>query len=469
MSTSPRRRLRAVSSRPRVVIAGGGVAAVEAVLALRDLAGRHVGIDMIVPVPVLPHRPSSVATPFGFGGPPTLDLGELAGREGVTLHPTTLVAVDPHARAAKTADGNALTYDFLLLAHGARPVAAIPGATTFAGPADAARVEAVLDAAARGDCRRIAFAVPGDSSWQLPAYELALLMAMELERRGVRHVELTVVTPERSPLWLFGPAAGDAMGGALASRGIGVRTSARPEEFRAAALWLANGEALEADAVIALPALAAAPIDGLPTDEHGFLPSDATGHVSGVDRVFAAGDATAFPVKQGGLAAQQADAAAASIAGALGAIDHPQPFRPVLRGLLLTGGAPLYLRAELSPSGEPQMTGSGERRLDGETSASPLWWPPGKIAGRYLAPYLAEVRTLGVDVRRMKDRVPSDRPDAGATNDAVALALMLAEGDAAAGDYRLALDALEAAAAVRGGVLPEAYVELRRHWRSLLA
>jgi sulfide:quinone oxidoreductase len=96
--------------------------------------------------------------------------------------------------------------------------------------------------------------------------------------------------------------------------------------------------------------------------------------------VYAAGDITSFPVKQGGIAAQQADAVAESIAALAGAPVTPQPFRPVLRGLLLTGATPTYLRAE--PAG-----GSGETST---ISPEPLWWPPAKIVGRYLAPFLAE-------------------------------------------------------------------------------
>ena len=56
-----------------------------------------------------------------------------------------------------------------------------------------------------------------------------------------------------------------------------------------------------------------------------------------LEDVFAAGDIANFPIKQGGLAAQQADAAAEAIAAEAGAQVDPQPFKPVLRGILLTG------------------------------------------------------------------------------------------------------------------------------------
>jgi hypothetical protein len=110
---------------------------------------------------------------------------------------------------------------------------------------------------------------------------------------------------------------------------------------------------------------------------------------------------------------------------ALGHLTDPQPFRPVLRGLLLTGGAPRYMRAEVS----------GGRGEDWEVSDHALWWPPGKIAGRYLAPYLAlrhgELRRPpgGMDVRlnlviaprahRRAEAIPVERGSAAPSTELV--------------------------------------------------
>ena len=104
------------------------------------------------------------------------------------------------------------------------------------------------------------------------------------------------------------------------------------------------------------------------------------GLVHGLEDVYAAGDATTFPIKQGGLATQQADAVAEYIAAAVGAALEPKPFRPILRGLVLTGGRPEFLRAEIFRSSRRTSTAEPEA----------LWWPPAKIAGRYLGPFLAE-------------------------------------------------------------------------------
>lgn len=130
---------------------------------------------------------------------------------------------------------------------------------------------------------------------------------------------------------------------------------------------------------MSVPHLEGRGIPGLPCDERGFIPVDGFGRIPGLDDVYAAGDGTTFPVKQGGIAAQQADAVAEAIAARAGAPVEPKPFRPVLRGLLLTGREPTFMRAEISG-------GHGETST---VASHALWWPPGKIAGKYLAPHLA--------------------------------------------------------------------------------
>jgi sulfide:quinone oxidoreductase len=452
----------------RVLIAGSGVAAVEAVLALRHLAGRNLEIELVAPTHALVNQPASVATPFGLGAPPPLDLRELADRYRVTLVAGELTEVDAASRMAAVAGAGEMAYDMLLVAVGARPVPALPGALTFRGPIDVPMIEWLLDEAARGRHRAIAIAVPAAAAWTLPAYELAVMAASELRMRGAA-ATVSVVTPEREPLWLFGAEAGRALRALLSSRGVELRTAVRPVRMRDDALCLASGETLPFDVVVSLPRLEGPRIAGLPADPDGFLPTDAHGFVSGVEAVLAAGDATSFPVKQGGLATQQADAAAETIAAELGAAISPRPFRPVLRGLLLTGGAPLYLRAELEPSGGRRAGTGGARRLRGAASSRALWWPPGKIAGRYLAPYVATARPVALGDEPLVDRVATTAdPDPAEHEEALDLTLLLADADEATGDLTQALHALDAAAALSGGVLPAAYAERRERWRQQL-
>lgn len=357
----------------KVLIAGGGVAALEAALALRALAADLAAVELIAPEPQFWYRPMSVAEPFGLGEARRFELQELASAAGATYTPGALQAVDASRKLARTSTGT-IGYDTLLIACGAEPRPAIPGALTFRGPADTERVSGVLAQIDAGEIRRLAFVVPAGAVWTLPAYELALMTAA----RGGRRVELVLVTPEREPLVLFGPAATETIESLLAEAGIEVHAGAYVDAFVDGALVLAAGETVAADAVIALPRLRGRRIDGIPQTVEGFIPVDSHTLVVGLRDVYAAGDATSFPVKQGGIAAQQAEVAAGSIAAAAGADVQPAVFRPVLRGVLLTGGLPRYLRREITG-------GFGETSF---VATEPLWWPPAKIVGRYLAPFL---------------------------------------------------------------------------------
>ena len=450
----------------RVLVAGGGVAALETILALRALAGPRVSIEQLAPDPSLLDRPSSVATAFGFGAADPLPLEVVARRERVALLRDAIARVEPDRHRVVTTAGRRLSYDALVIATGARSHAVLPGAITFTGPADVEALTAVLERAVRGEIRRLAFALPHGVSWSLPLYELAIMAAVQLRHRIMSGTHIAIVTPERRPLWLFGTAAAEALERMLAERDVALRTQARAIAAEQDALLLDDGERLSTDAVVALPALTGPGIDGLPADAHGFLPVDPHGRVVGAADVYAAGDATSFPVKQGGLATQQADAVAEAIAATVGAVERPARFRPVLRGLLLTGGAPLYLRAELSAAGA-LLEGHGTPlpTARGETSTRALWWPPAKVAGRYLGPYLASARPRALAAEPLRDRTPmatsAPSPD---TDDAFLLAVLIAREDARLGDYGQALQALDAAAALGGGLLPTDLAELRADW-----
>jgi sulfide:quinone oxidoreductase len=360
----------------RVVIAGGGVAALEALLALRRLAEGQVSVELLSTESQFWYRPLTVAEPFGLVDVHGLDLGTVADECGATLVLDSLAEVDDDAHVATMSSGSRVEYDALLIAVGARPVAAVPGAFTFRGPANIEAFQELLSEVSAGE--RIAFTVPGNVAWPLPLYELALQTAVHFDRLRIG-VDIAIVTHEHEPLDLFGPDAVAAIRKLVGERRIELVTDRYPVAFEGGRLSLAPEGDLEAERVVTLPRPEGPAIDGVPRDAQGFIPTDPSGYVRELTNVFAAGDATAFPIKQGGLAAQQADAAAEEIASLAGVEIEPEPFRPVLRGLILTGGAPLYARAELTGSGYPFLCGS-----------EALWWPPGKIVGRYLAPFLAE-------------------------------------------------------------------------------
>jgi sulfide:quinone oxidoreductase len=254
-------------------------------------------------------------------------------------------------------------------------------------------VKDMLSRLRSGEVRSAAFVAPSMAGWLLPLYELALMTGRELAQSKVEGAQLRLVTPEDRPLTLFGDQGSESVGRLLAAAGIEFIGATRATVQGGELALGATGESVAVDCVVTLPLLSGPGLAGVPTTQpDDFIPVGEYGRVQGLADVYAAGDAVDFPVKQGGLAAQQADAVAAHVAARHGARVDAAPFRPVLRGMLFTGGEPRFMRSGV-PGADPEIPGAWY----------PLWWPPTKIAGRYLAPYLSqrsEVEGL-------------ERPDAG--------------------------------------------------------
>lgn len=360
----------------RVVIVGGGVAGLEALLALRDLAEERVELTLVAPVPEFTYRPLTVVEPFTFQPAERRALEPIAAEFGAEFVQAALSRVVASAHSVELSDGSTLRYDALMVCIGGKAKPAFRNAATFAGSGAPFDIDELIKTA-RDD--RIAFVVPPGVTWPLPIYELAL-MADRRARHLARVVECVVVTPESGPLIMFGTPASDAVARLLEVRGIEVETGVYAHESEQGVIVLTpGGMGLDAACVIALPLIEGQQIAGLPTDDKGFIPIDHHARVRDVEDVYAAGDGTSFPIKQGGIATQQADAAAEHIAARAGAPVEARPFRPILRGKLLTGEASLHMRHD--PAG-----GAGE----GTAAEDYLWWPPHKISGRYLAAWLAQ-------------------------------------------------------------------------------
>ncbi len=452
MSTPPEQSAR----RRRVLIAGGGVAALETLLALRALAGKLIEVVVLSPDPHFHYQPMLVAEPFDAGVARTFELSTIAGDLGAALIHDGLDEVDAADHTITTTSGVSHSYDILVVATGARRRKWLDGALTFHGPDDAKELgELLRGPVTTGQVSRIVFAAPPEELWTLPLGELALMTGAWVGERGLAEVELTLVTPEDRLLAAFGTRAADAVRQLFLERGITVLPGTYPEAYDGRELRLIGHGPVRADAVITLGRTEGHHIAGLPHDDRGFIPVDALGRVRGLSAVYAAGDGTNFPLKQGGLAAQQADAVATAVAAEFGAPVEPEPFRPVLRGLLLTGVAPVFLRSDIS----------GTAGDNSEVAYGPLWSPTVKIAGRYLAPYLSD-RSLVWHDRELEDRHPRPRvvEDVEPGDDA-ARELLLALADASAGwaDYDEALRALSVVENSRGPLGAE-YEAKRQYW-----
>ncbi|MBV9364978.1 MAG: FAD-dependent oxidoreductase [Solirubrobacterales bacterium] len=367
----------------QIMIAGGGFAAVEAALALRALAGERVALTILAPDPVFHCRPAATTEPFGAWRSPSRRYGlrAIASDLGAEYHESRLEAVASRKHLVRTAAGARLPYTSLILATGARSVVGVPGAITFRDQRDVPLIRRLLGELEPEALRSIVFALPATFAWPLPLYELALLTARHARERRLA-TEVTLVTSEREPLELFGTQASRLVGGLLEQGGVRFRGGAVAAAVqRDRSLALADGETIRADRVVALPELRARRITGVPTRRAGFVPVDASGQVEGLQDVYAAGDVTTFPIKQGGLAAQQADVVAQTVAARLGASIKEVRAPRVLQARLLGGERPLFLRTEFDWGGQP--TRATLVHADDADAAKTA-----KVLGRYLVPYL---------------------------------------------------------------------------------
>lgn len=331
-------------------------------------------MTLVAPGTEFVYKPMLVDEPFG-GSAERRALAPIVEEAGARFIKDSLAGVESAEHRVRLASGEQLDYDELIVAVGGRFDEAYSHAVTFRPGGDRLEFARAMSDVTIGE--RFAFLVPPGVSWSLPIYELALMTQRRAFSDEIRDAHFTLVTPEPQPLALFGPEASAAVAALLKARRIDCLTDTFAHEDGERLVLTPGDRTLEADRVVALPNISGPRIAGLPSDEDGFIAIDERCRVRDTEGVFAAGDGTTFPIKQGGLATQQADAIAEQIAASAGASVEPRPFRPVLRGKLLTGDDSLYAEYEVAGGG-------GE----GVTSRDYLWWPPHKIGGRYLPAYL---------------------------------------------------------------------------------
>jgi sulfide:quinone oxidoreductase len=377
-----------------VVIAGGGVAAIETASALSRLARGLVNLTLLTPNQEFFYRPMTVLEAFGGAPSKRYQLARIAEVLDAELVEDRFAWVDRTTRTAHLASDAQLHYDALVLCLGAVARTRYKHVITIDGrPGDELRH--LVDRIDGGHISRLAFVVPERLAWPLPLYEVALMSAGRAAEKDIE-LAITFVTSERAPLEIFGESASQGVCKLLGERGIELITSARCEIPSAGQILITLdrqlggsrrssvdlvSRRLSADQVVSLPELYGPHVRGLPGAVNGFIPVDLHCRVRGVERVYAAGDATDFAVKHGGIAAQQADAVAESIAALAGAAVKPRPFRPTIQGMLLTGAEPQYLSAWLI----------GGHAFSSEFASEATWSPPTKIAAKHLVPYLEEI------------------------------------------------------------------------------
>jgi sulfide:quinone oxidoreductase len=363
----------------RVVICGGGIAAVEGLLRLRTLAGDALDITVLAPNDEFRYRPLAVDAPFAKRGVRRYALRKIALRTGAEWHQGAAEWIDPHEQQVHTDAGDQLPYDALLIAVGGRQVMPFEHVTVFDDEHADEGYHGLVQDVEGGYTRSVALIVPEGHAWLLPVYELALMTSERASSMGEEGLGISIVTPEPAPLAALGEAASVAVGELLERARVRVYTNAQPAVPAARRVVVGpDGPEFEAGRVVALPRIEGRPLRNVPTDEQGFVPVDEFARVPGMaEHVYAAGDATNLPLKHGGLGAQQADTAAAGIAAMAGAEVTPEPLRPVVRAVLHTGTEPLYITARIE-----------DGIVESEVTRERAWPETEKVAAEELTPFL---------------------------------------------------------------------------------
>jgi NADH dehydrogenase FAD-containing subunit len=368
----------------RIVVVGGGIAGVEAVLALAaTLPGAR--IVLLTRSPVLRILPNLVYVPFGVPAEQVdIDLeATLAGHDHCEVTYGSVSEVDADRRVVVLTDGRRIPWDALVAAPG-----------TIPDPTSGRRLRSLADAEELRDELEVLAAAPWasdvvirvlpDSSWSAPAYELAFLADVWLRAVDRREeVDLVVVTDEREPFELLGPEPVQAVDDELSMRSIEVMRGMQPQRI----------EMIDGDLVVDVGGLDAARIRGIPgRSSSGFYETDDSCRVA--RDVYVVGDAAGFPIKAGFATAWQARRVAHALGGDMDRLGEETDGIPhdELEYQMDLGGSTLAVRLHA----ESFMVGTGLRPARVELRHG----PPDKLRGTLLRDQL-----FGAGIRsRVADR-----------------------------------------------------------------
>jgi sulfide:quinone oxidoreductase len=392
-------------SKPVLCVVGAGTAGLEGLLSASELLGAAVDLRLIAPEQEFRYRPMSRDSLFHPAQERSLAISELVTEAQATWWRDRADVIDQAERTVLTRDGDTISFDFLLLAPGARSRRALRQGFVWERGGDPSFLDQIMSDLVCGKVGSVAVVVPRGARWPLPAYELALILAWTAAGTPAR---VTLLTAERQPLAALGPKATEAVTLELEAAGVeliagvevvdeqpGAPAPPEPADLvlmaadaddesdallgrptDAARVRLGRHSAVEFDRLISLPTVLGPFITGVATDAAGFVEVDDSLKVCGSERIWAAGGCVAAALEHSALAAQQADAAIAAIAAASGAeIGAGDASPPELTGLLMSGQRAHWL-AE-NPIGTQQ------------PSTRCLWWPPGRAVGRMLAKRIA--------------------------------------------------------------------------------
>ena len=364
-------------SRRHVVVAGAGVAGLETALALQALAPEHVSVELIAPEDEFVYRPLAVAEPFHVGEVRRFPLARLVEAAGAELRNGVLAGVRPDEKLAVLADGKTVEYDVVVLALGARPLAAVPGALTFRGlPEDSEELARLLERVTTRDLRRLVFAVPDG---------LDLAVAALRARHADGRVPLRAPDARRAhDRHSRGAAARTVRDGGERGDGTSARdTRDRPPRRRRSPLRSKTARSSSRTAAQSPRTLSS---HCRSWRGHPSTGSPRTNAASSAPTSTAASPSSPTCTRQAISHSPRSSRAASQPRK-----PTPSPRRsPPMQGRRCSRARAGRSCADCSSPGSCRGSCVTRKRAPSLVDTQPLWWPPGKIVGRYLSPFLAE-------------------------------------------------------------------------------
>jgi sulfide:quinone oxidoreductase len=341
------------STRPKLVVLGGGFAGLRLLFHLHQIAD----ITLVDP------RPTSLAKPMlvevALAGEPVehsrFPLAPVAARHHARLIEDAAARIDPAARTVTLAGGETLGYDYLAVATGAvKNYQAVAGLEehgySVCDDTHAPALWQALEAFTGGPI--VTGAAP--STWgtrikapsllaacEGPIGEAAFMAHHDLTRRGVDH-SISVVSPGEVFFDDVGDTVRGAIGPLLGEAGVTVTTAKTIAEVAADHVSFSDGTEMESALSIVIPPYAGPAVlkDSGLGDEAGFLAVDQSMTFLDDPRIVGAGDATALSMpKLGHIAIHQADLAAATLRAQITGNGEVPPYRPEVFCIMNRGGA----------------------------------------------------------------------------------------------------------------------------------